>query len=137
MKFVKTYDTKAKWSLGHIDGVPVGGYYVDGEPRLWWRTNKPKPEMYDPGVNVLIHGDLVQTGTGRGRSSAYMCVQDEGSGMDWSLSIDGIDRLMVAIAVGEVKVLYDGARPLLRGYWTFAKRGTEVSIIPAPRDLWC
>lgn len=136
MKFVKTYDTKAKWSLGHVDGVPVGGYYTDGKPCIWGLRNNKKPKMYDPGVNVLIHGDLVQTGMGRGRSAAYMCVRGKDSDTGWTLSVDGIDRLMVAIALGEVEVLYDGDRPVLRGYWTFAKRGTEVSIIPASRDLW-
>ncbi len=133
MNSFKTYQTKAKWVLGHNKGVPVGGYYSRTGPQIYFGQTA---EVYDAGVNVLMEGKLVQTGTGRGRSAAYLCVNDMDSATSWTMSMDGINNLMHAIALGEVTVTYDGYYPVLTGFWTFAKRGTEVSIIPAPHALW-
>lgn len=146
MKHIKTYKTKSKWRA-NLDaaGLPIVGYdhYArnDGDKQL------------DPGVNVLIFGSLMLVGTSRGRSSASFLLR---SADEWTAhtTISGAEKMFHAVADGRMSMQMDSwdiwtryrhnpsmdscvttSAPVIRGFWTLAKQGTEFSLIPATADL--
>lgn len=132
MHVVGTYQTKAKWALGVRDGFPIGGYYTDGEPYTY--LSDPDYTMHAPGENFLMHGSLLVNGTGRGRSAAWFNMQTV-CGLGWTMAPTGMVDVINAVARGYVALTERDGVGCLTGFWTFAKRGTEVSVIPAPRAV--
>lgn len=144
MRHIKTYKTKAKWQATlDEDGLPVVGYdaFASGQGKT-----------LDPGQNVLIHGSLMLVGTSRGRSAAHF---DLYAVNEWRahMTMKGTEKLFHSVADGLMSMQMDTWRiiernfndeiyaddevtaPVFRGYWTMAKQGTELSIIPAPAGI--
>lgn len=149
MKAVRQYKSKAKWEIyADADGLPYLGYYGD----YWFKEAVEKGEYVriPDKTNILLHGPMMLCGTSRGRSAAHF---DLVSYKGWRahMTMVGTYDLINAIAYPFMDVEFDGwivpgrykgAEPesvhgaVMTGYWTVAKQGTEVSLIPAPRELF-
>lgn len=161
MKVVDTYLTKAKWALDLLvsTGVPMTGYYSDGRCRPSWAYQDLPSKLGNPGENYIVHGTLVLARTERGRSAASFIFAIPSSlpgDLPISTTLSGMEGIIDAASRGLVKLgrgeyyvdqhtrnavgTYDKSSavtdgPAFTGYWTFAKQGSEVSIVAAPRDL--
>lgn len=146
MKHVNIYNTKARWAVTlDKNGLPVVGYDR--------RVEHQGDRILSKGENVLIHGSLLLTGTSRGRSAAHFDLYAEN---EWTahMTMSGTELLFHALADGRmtmemgkmtrVRRAYDRSiysqedvrGPVFTGYWTIAKQGTQISLIPAPRELF-
>ncbi len=125
MKIVKTYQTKSKWILHHYKGLPIVGTYdkfgpMDGD---WYDWAAPE---YAPGENALMQGTLfLENKTSKGGT-----FRDE-EGRDWLLNSRGMEKLLASVAAGETDMVEVAGQVAYVGYWTFAKTGTVVRLIPA------
>jgi len=129
MKVMKNYKTKAKWALGTCNNLPVLGFYSDGEPAPYFRR-KTKHVMMDAGTNILMQGYIRPNTVGRGRSSVTFYFEDS-DGYSFAFSAKGTYLLLEMIASGDIEV--NTATGEYFGWWTCAKQGTEVSIIPVTK----
>lgn len=150
MKAVRQYKSKAKWSM-YVDpqGIPLLGYY-SGDWQFEEKLEKGSYKLLPEKTNVLLYGSLMLTGTERGRSSAHFTLVSS-SGWRAHMTMVGTYDLINAIAYPFMDVefdewrvpgRYEGAEPdtikgaVMTGYWTVAKQGTEISLTPAPRELF-
>ena len=162
MKVVETYATKAKWALDILDstGCPLTGYYRDGRAYDVHRAKSSTTHLGDIGDNYIVHGTLILVRTERGRSAAsfiFNLPDVPPSHIEISTTLSGMEKIIDAASHGLVAlgrgILYNTIHhtananglfdksikavegPAFTGYWTFAKQGSEVSIIPAPEDI--
>lgn len=152
MEVVSQYKTKAKWKMyADAAGLPYLGY--DGD---YWFKRELAEGKYTPvpeKTNILMRGAMMLTGTARGRSAAHFNLRAP-DGWGAHMTMVGTARLFEAVATGEMTIrhetwevpepIWDGAAGIrvpgtetysgavVTGYWTVAKQGTEVSLIPAP-----
>lgn len=155
MEVVSQYKTKAKWKMyADAAGLPYLGY--DGD---YWFKRELAEGKYAPvpeKTNILMRGAMMLTGTARGRSAAHFNLKAP-DGWGAHMTMVGTARLFEAVATGEMTIhhdrwliseerydsetggpkvsgfSYEGA--VVTGYWTVAKQGTEVSLIPAPLEI--
>ncbi|AMO44167.1 hypothetical protein vBRpoSV10_110 [Ruegeria phage vB_RpoS-V10] len=146
MKIIGTYATKTKWQV-RLDakGLPISGYDYEAD--------RDCDSIMPPKENILIHGALMLIGTARGRSSAHV-VLGTADGWRGHTTLTGAAKMFESIAEGlstirhetwDVRTVYPrnptfnkvdritGA--VIEGYWTMAKQGTELSLIPAPSSI--
>lgn len=146
MIHVRTYKTKAKWHIRLNDaGLPIVGYdhFAD----------RDAASNLAPGENVMLFGSMLLTSVSRGRSSVSFNLYGVNEER-FHTSASGAEKLFGAVADGRFKLTErtwsivtrykhhpdkieseEFTGPVLTGYWTVAKNGTEISLIPAPKDL--
>lgn len=131
MKVITTYRTKAKWTLHIRNKIPVLGYYTDGKPYDHWSEKTPTKPLKE-GQNVLVEGTLFTEGASRGRSAVSFHFTDLEDNT-WTFATNGTVKLFDAILNGDVVIAEGDGMKGFSGYWTAAKQGTEVSIVPVTR----
>lgn len=155
MQVVRQYKTKAAWDMyADAAGLPYLGYYGD-----YWLKRAVEEGKYakvPEKTNILLHGSLMLTGTARGRSAAHFNLKSP-EGWEAHMTMVGTAKLLEAVSKDEMLIhhdrwliseerydsetggpkvsgfSYEGA--VVTGYWTVAKQGTEVSLIPAPSAI--
>lgn len=155
MKVIKQYKVKSKWPIYvDVEGMPYLGYY--GDYRFKNDLKEGKYTLLPEKTNVLMYGALMLVGTSRGRSAAHFILKS-GGGWNAHMTMVGTEKLIHAVANDDMTMVYEtweipemgwdgvsGVRvpgtvthtgAAVTGYWTVAKQGTEVSLIPAPSDI--
>ena len=155
MEVVRQYKTKAKWQMyADAAGLPYLGY--DGD--YWFKRAlaEGKYTLVPEKTNILLRGAMMLTGTARGRSAAHFNLKAP-DGWVAHMTMVGTASLFHTVSTGAMTIrhetwevpepVWDGAAGIcvpatatysgavVTGYWTVAKQGTEVSIIPAPNDI--
>lgn len=157
MRVIRQYTTKAKWEMyADAAGLPFLGYYGDYQFRR--DLAQGKYVRVPDKTNILLHGAMMLTGTARGRSAAHFTLKGD-DGWDAHMTMVGTDKMIDAVARGEMLMthgtwdipvmVWDGTGggqylpgtsnhtgAIVTGYWTVAKQGTEVSLIPAPKEIF-
>lgn len=146
ISLVAAYSTKASWDV-HVsrEGVPHVGYQSDYYMQRDVAAGVLR--LLPPKTNVLLHGSLMLTGTARGRSSAHMVLCSR-KGWSGHTTLSGAEELFKHLADAELgittgtweipnKVVWSDdppvvtvTAPILTGFWTLTKQGTEISLIP-------
>lgn len=147
MQVEKLIITKAKWSL-YLDPakMPHLGFYADGVPCSVAVTNR---EELPPGVNVVMRGAMLLCGTSRGRSAAEFSFVSP-NGWYATTSLTGTELLIKMAAKGQMALHHDAwevpgmgydtsirevSGAVFDGYWTVAKQGTSVTILPVSEEF--
>jgi hypothetical protein len=143
MEVITQYKTKAKWGLTlGSDGFPLVGY-----------ANRMAGAELGVGQNLILRGCVMLIGTSRGRSAAHFDLYSMVNEWRPHMTMKGTEALIHSIAYDETTVSvetwpivdrYPDGRawkeqeitaPVFEGWWTFAKQGTEISLIPCSLDL--